>query len=626
MMCKAARWTFLVLMAALMCQSALSQTAGKITEVRVYQGQALVTRALEFEAKAGPQEVLVSELPELIVSDSLYAVGSEGVDIRAVRFRATATTEAPRPEVRALDDKIKKQQQDERRIASELGVLEARGKFLDSLEGFAAQKADAELRRGSLQPEALQATAKFIFDQRDEIAKKTLKLEGNKDALEETLTMLQRQRAELAGGEGKTQREAVVFVDAKKAGAAGLQLSYLVNGVGWSPAYSARLNDKRDRMALEYHAVVTQMSGEDWPEVQLTLSTSHPKMLAAAPILSPLRISLVASGKAAAIAGVQVYTEKQREFQQAIRGPQRAFGAAGPRGDRGDKGPVGPPGRQGMPSANEQFLAANVFAARLQNVELTAPDEVVRLSRAMGISTTEGLAVDYPIPGPISIQSRKDQQMFHIANLDLEADFNYVAVPLLTDYVYQCVECVNTSDYPLLAGPYNAYVAGAFSGRGDLSLVARGQGLDIGFGTETQLRVSRELEEKTTTTRGGNKIVQYTYRLRLHNYMDKAVKVRLWDRLPQAPNNQVTVTLSEPDPPLSEDPLYLATQRPRGLLRWDVEVPAKASGAKAHSFTYQFQIEFDKNFDIGELPANVAEAMEQEIRVLKQMRSGARKQ
>jgi hypothetical protein len=418
-----------------------------------------------------------------------------------------------------------------------------------------------------------------------------------------------------------------------------LKLSYLVNSVGWSPAYSARLNDKHDRLALEYQAVLTQMSGEHWPNVQLTLSTSYPRMLAAAPVLSPLRVSLVSAGEGqqAEVANADAYNEKRAALQQQLRsakGEPRDLGdrvAAGPRGERGPVGPQGPkgevgpaiPAQSGYAPAQDEAFAANLLAAQLQNVELTAPDDVVRLSRTSVVATSEGVAVEYPIPGRITIESRKDQQMFHIATLDLAATSYYSAVPLLTDYVYQSAECVNTSDYPLLPGPYNAYVGSAFAGRGDLPLVARGQGLTIGFGTESQLRASRELEDKTTTVRGGNNVVQYTYRLRLSNYMDKPVKVRLWDRLPQAPDDQVSITLTKPEPALSEDPVYLAQQKARGLLRWDVEVPANASGAKVHTFNYQFKVEFDKNYTIGEIQAGAKEAMRKDLEVMQRIQMAA---
>ncbi len=624
--------SLVALVLSLAAGSVCAQTAGTIVAVTVYQGQALVTREVRLEAKTGPQEFTVQQLPEMIVPDSLYATGGDGLTIRAVRYRASAVAEDVRPEVKAIDDQIKEKMRQQRKTESEIAVLQSRTGFLDNLEQFAADKATAEMDKGTLNPAALTETAEFIFTQRDEIATKTLELENTKETVAEELVVLQRQRAELAGPGSRTLREAVLFLDAAAAGPTSLRLSYLVAGVGWAPAYSARLNEARDLVALQYHALVTQMSGEDWPGVNLTLSTSNPDMRAAAPLLSPLQIALVAGGEAGGPEDAQAYAQAKQMLQQQMRAP-RSSGFRGEKGDKGDMGGMMGPG-MGMPGmgptppatqsgADEDIFDLNLLAARLQNTELTAPDEAVKTARILGAGRVEGMSVDYPIEGQISIESRRDQQMFHIATVDLTPQLVHTAVPLLTEYVYRSVECTNASDYPFLPGPYSAYLQGAFAGRGHLPLVAQGQGVTMGFGTETRLRASRELEEKTTTVRGGNKVVQYTYTLRLSNYMETPARVQLWDRIPKAPNNQVTVTLVEPNPALSQDPLYLAQHRPRGLLRWDLEVPAKASGADAFKLTYQLQIELDKNYDIGELPDTVAEDMRRDLDVMRSINEAA---
>ena len=617
----------------LVSQAAFAQVKGKIAEVTVYRGQAMVTRDVPFDAKAGPQEVVVSDLPELIASESLYATGTPTLSIRAVRYRTTAVKSEPRPEVRALDEQIKKKQQDLRRVESDEAGLQKRGQYLDSLEKFTATKVTDDMQKGTLNPAAVQSTAKFLFQQRDEISAKQLLLDTEKDTIQEAMQVLQRDRATLTGTDAnKTVREAVVFLEAAQAGAAHFTLSYLVNGVGWSPAYSARLNGPRDKIAVEYQAVVTQMSGEDWSDVKLTLSTSYPKMLASPPPLSPLRISLSSSGEGEAksdeaVSNAQAFNDRRRDLAEQIRGQgsNRSAGAPGPEGPMGNVGPPRPmrpaialPAQPGTSQAqDEEYVQANLLAAKLQNIELAAPDEVVRLSRSGGANVAEGLAVEYAIPGTVSLQSRRDQQMFPIATVNLDAKSYYTAAPLLSDYVYQAAEAVNNSEYPLLPGAYNAYLENAFAGGGNLGLVARGQSLTVGFGTETRLRASRELEEKTTDVRGGNKVLKYTYRLRLSNFTDKPVKVRVWDRLPQSPDEQVAVTMGKTDQPLSEDPLYTSVEKPRGLLRWDVEVPAGASGAKAFTFSYQFTLEFDKNRDIGALPARAAEDVRMELDALK---------
>ncbi|MBN1421710.1 MAG: mucoidy inhibitor MuiA family protein [Planctomycetes bacterium] len=597
--CMGGRWLSALAVVVIAAQAAAAQTPGKITEVRVYRGQALVTRAVEFDAQAGAQDVVITALPAAIVPSSLYASGDEGLSIRAVRYRQTAVEEEPRAEVREVEEKLETLAKETRRIESALAVLEKRNQYLDKLEQFVAPTAQVEMTKGVLDPEALTQLTEMMFNGREKIATEKLEAEERKAAIAEERKLLERKRAEFAAGETKVLREAVVFLEAARAGRAHLSLSYLVDGVGWSPAYTARLEDKRDRLVLEYHAVVTQTSGEDWPDVKLTLSTSNPTMLADAPILSPLWIGLAAGAKQQ-VKSARDFAEQLSTLNRAIRGSS-------------SRTRVQQRAQQEDQPAAQDFLGDNVTAAQLQNLELAAPDDVVGMSKGIAGGEDEGLAVDYPMPGRISLRSRRDQQMFRIASLDLSAKAYYVAVPLLSEYVYQAVEAVNSSDVPLLAGPYNAYLDGAFAGRGRLPLVARGQSLTIGFGTETRLRAARELEEKKTDIRGGNQVVRYTYRFRLQNFMSEAVEVRVWDRLPQAPDQQVTVTLLELKPGLSEDPLYVAQDRPRGLLRWDIEVPALASGAKAHAFSYGFQLEYDRNLTIGELPAQAVEKMKAEV-------------
>src|SRR5262249_55201828 len=54
----------------------------------------------------------------------------------------------------------------------------------------------------------------------------------------------------------------------------------------------------RDRVTVEYLASIQQMSGEDWGDVQTTLSTATPSLVAKAPVLNELAISLSKPGQA----------------------------------------------------------------------------------------------------------------------------------------------------------------------------------------------------------------------------------------------------------------------------------------------------------------------------------------
>jgi len=617
--------TLFLLACALLCSAgtALAQLPGTITSLTVYRGQALVTRHITTTLAAGDQEVVITQLPEQTLPTSLYATAEGGLTIRSVRFRSRAVTDEPRAEVQQLDAEITAAQSQLRRIDADTAVLKANADFLDKLAGFVTPTASMELSKGVLNPEALTKTSEFIFTQRATLSKQQLTLNEEKLGVTSQLDVLQRNRAKLMAGAGKTVREAVVFVTQEAAGPAAFNLSYLVNGADWTPAYAAYLKGDRSKLELAYHAVVTQASGEDWKDVKLTLSTTRPLMTAETPVISPMMVALSTAGGTPNFTDTRQYLNARNDLERQVKGSE---GLASQTPTQQSIGmpmfnmPPNPGLPAPAPTPENEVLNRNLLAARAQNLELAVSDEAVKLLGKTPTSTQEVLAVTYELPGKVSLASREDQQMFRITLLKLDATFYYTVVPLITNFVYQAVEARNAGATPLLPGPYSAYLDGQFAGRGNLPLVAAGQTLAIGFGTETQLRAARELTDKTTEIRGGNKLVKYTYRLRLSNFMDRSARVRVWDRYPQATDINVAIKLLKTEPGTSQDAFYVAEEAPRGLLRWDVDVPAGSVDTKTVNISYAFTMEYDKTFNVAEPTTTVTQQMEQEFNDLQLMR------
>ncbi|KKK68842.1 hypothetical protein LCGC14_2940010, partial [marine sediment metagenome] len=91
----------------------------------------------------------------------------------------------------------------------------------------------------------------------------------------------------------------------------------------------------------------------------------------------------------------------------------------------------------------------------------------------------------------------------------------------------------------------------------------------------------------------------FRYRLRLENYKQAPVNVRLLERIPASKTDDLAVTLTRTSLELSADGLYLRDDRPRGILRWNIQLPAGASGAKATDVVYTFQMKYAKNKHLG---------------------------
>jgi len=82
--------------------------------------------------------------------------------------------------------------------------------------------------------------------------------------------------------------------------------------------------------------------------------------------------------------------------------------------------------------------------------------------------------------------------------------------------------------------------------------------------------------------------------------------LQIWDRLPQAVNETLAVTLVSSTPEISKDPQYLREDRTHNLLRWDVVVDPKMNGENAFALQYEFKLELDKQMTIGTYEIEVA--------------------
>jgi uncharacterized protein (TIGR02231 family) len=552
---------------------------GAVVSVTLYRGQALVTRVVPVAARGkGAVHLVVSDLPERVRSDSLYASADKGTHVRAVRYRTRVVTEAPRAEVREIEKAIEAVNKETRKNAQEQNTLSAKLRYLDKLESFVASTAKVELSKGVLNADTLKTLTEFTFEQRTKLGERSLAVREAEQELREKLNELQRKRSLLTRGASRSEREAVVFLDKTEAGATRIRLSYVVDGASWSPAYNLRATTGKDRVEVEYDAVITQMSGEDWHEVELALSTASPSMTADAPMLAPLLVSLRPR-----MEGAELLARVRRQFSEASTQVRKHEQRRQKALDRGGQ--------------IEAQWWLNKAAHGFQVWELYVPEPLARVARDMTQREVSGLSVNYTLKGRQNVDSRQEQQIVRIADLSLPARFTAVAVPLLTEQVYRRATVTNNSELALLEGRGNVYLDGDFVGVGTLPVVASGQRFLAGFGVDAQLRTRRELVSKKERIQGANREVTYDYRLELDNYGEKERTVQLYDRIPYA-QEEIRVTELDGFNKLSEDEEYRRVFRPRGILRWDVPVPAKQAGPTAKTVVYSFKLEYDRNKDI----------------------------
>lgn len=620
---------------ALAASSAPLTLEGQVTAVTVYQGQALITRTVKLEGVEGLIEVVVTNLPESVLPASLYAEPGSGVTIRSVRYRVRPVEADVREEVRQLDAEIEATQDAMNEVAVQQKLLRDHIAYLQQLEQFTAVAANQELKSGVLDAGTLKDLTAFTFDQRGGIAKQELELAKRQRELQKQMDLLQRKRNTLSSGSARTVREAVVFANITDPEAPRLQLRYLVGNATWSPSYNLRATTKREEVLVEYNASIQQMSGEDWTDVAMTLSTASPSLIAQAPVLDPLvvklgRITSLTDDTPLAGAASSINAKSQLEAARRYLADQRGQGGANAAGEAPlaestydysrivgklkAPQPIPPHGAdleygQGdwatlqLRERELTDLRLNHITKQLQILDYNSARIERKPYDELPTLAGDGLSVSYQLASRMSLPSRSDRQLLQIAAHRMKGEFYHLALPVLTSSVFEEARLVNDSGQVLLAGPTSTFIGDEFVGRGELPTVAMGESFVVGLGVDSSLRTRRELVDREERIQGGNRLVDFTYVLSIENFGDEPVEVRLIDRMPTAGQADMKLTLLKSDKPVSDDQDFKQKGKKEGLLRWDVEVPAKATRTDRYDLKYTMQIEYDKQLSIVGLPA-----------------------
>ena len=553
-------------------------TESVIKNVTVYRSQARVVREFKVPASPDIQQFHIAGLPKQFIQDSAFTETDDNTNVRSLQVI---------PKIDEIDDDQLKAEledlQSKKNAADEsLKVIEQDMLTLEKLVSFSSGKVQQNIDRATLDVESITALAEFTMEKRRKLADELFKQQSEIKKLEKQIA--DKQKAVSKQIATTSAYGALVAVVSPNGG--WVRLTYDVTGASWSPKYkihASNLQAAEPKFEIQLAALIFQNSGEDWDDVALTLSTATPHGNVARPLLTPLRVEAVPTGQ---------------------NTPQGVVGQF-----RGTDG-------HAQSWMNDELVALNVElnskAGALQIDELTSSAEVQReiASDASVLASEES----YEIENEVSLPNIETAQTVAILNYDASGEYYRVVTPLLSSFAFREALLLNDTGQTLIAGPADVYQENKFVGRIYMPPTAAGQKVTVGFGTDRQVRTRRELLSRNDAIKGGNRQSSLKYRLVVSNFHDEAIKIRLLDRMPiAAKDNTITVTLSEQEVKrLSEDPLYQRMQRPTGILRWDLDIPAKRFGSEAFDHEYEFSVELDRQQKI--VGDSIVQRMQQDVR------------
>src|SRR5262249_14970656 len=163
-------------------------------------------------------------------------------------------------------------------------------------------------------------------------------------------------------------------------------------------------------------------SGEDWPGVEVVLSTAQPMLHSTPPELQSLQVTVVPKANSASA----IRSPDTAELEEQVRGLRT----------------------KALKDFNERKQASGVGlvdTALDQSWELFNPEAAMK--RGSALTVREGPTVAYHLEHKLTVPSRNDEQVLEVARLDLTPDYYYKAVPLLTSHVYRMADLTNKSNH-----------------------------------------------------------------------------------------------------------------------------------------------------------------------------------
>lgn len=540
-----------------------------IVAVTLYQGRAAVTRLVELDLQPGVYDLQFTDLPAAIVSQTLQARGTGPIKVLGVEFAQRPAAETPSPKLQELDRKIEQLQRDLAHVAELHKINAAQGTLIDQITVRMGNDATDAGGTEKLSIDALRQQIAFVAEQREKLMKTREELESRERDINNQLRIARAER-EALGASDKTQRLAVVTAAVTDPSPVAIELTYLVSEATWSPSYDIRAATDGSSASIEYNALLTQRSGEDWSDVRLTLSTAQPMLAANPPSLQPWFVDVVDATPARKPAPASTASEADARDQYRYEAD-------------GDK------------------LAAKRI---LDQAELQG--RIAGQAAADASVAGAGPSVTFLLPRTVTIKTNAaNQQTTRITTIDTQPKFIHVAVPALTQAVYIRGDLTNASAYQFLAGPAAIFVGQDYVGPTRLAAVAPQQEFDVHFGIDPAVKAERQLVTKKTSKTGlfgGGVRTAYDYRITIDNGAGKNLDLELWDRIPVSRNEKIKIETSDLSAPLAADAEYVEQLKPQGMLKWTLAISAAAGGKAAEVITYSLRVDHAADIEPTSLP------------------------
>ncbi|MGP8216648.1 MAG: DUF4139 domain-containing protein [Bacteroidia bacterium] len=529
-----------LLLASSFCnaQNTLDLTA-PVKKATVYLSGAVVTHEIEAQLPQGKTTVVFHGLPSYLDKESIQLSSTGDITILSVTAYEDYLSESKKNmKTKKWSDSINVLNDDMERLRNEIAIMDAGKSLLDNNRNTAGAN-------NGTNAATVKAMYDFYVHQVAHIDDSLMLMHKKERTIQNKLNRIHDEMLEWKSQADTLASDVEAIINSDHAQNLSFRLSYLTYSAGWTPIYDLRAKDIKHNCQLTYKANVYQHTGDDWTNIDLTLSTSNPEVSQTAPMLNPWYLA----------------------FQQRIEYHQNARFLGG--------APAAAANYNNLDELGEVSDSARAYTAN--NAYTSTP---------ISSTTNESqLAVEFHIDIPYTLPTDGKTHTVDVKKFDLPAIYRYQTTPKLKQDAYLMADIVHWQDLDLSPGEVNIYYAGAYVGKSYINAQSTTDTISFSMGMDKKIVVKRERVKELCSTKwiGANKTQVFAYSITLRNTHTDSLKMEVFDQVPVTTDKDIAVEVLDKSGAIQN----IET----GKLTWKVSL----APGESKKLTFSYSVKYPKD-------------------------------
>lgn len=486
----------LTLLAPFAANAAEIPTPSVITAATVFPTRADISRNAEVSLPQGKHTIVFDGLPAALDTKSLRISGTGAFSIGSIEIKELFSKDFVVEQERKLRGKIADLSDKRRFVESELTAAETGKTFLENMaKSNAVPQVSVNGKKDALSPDAWGKAWQSLQNGMKSLGRETIEKQIEIRKIDAELSALNKELRLLSDG-AKSAKQIRVNVEASAPAAAKLTVQYQIANASWKPTYEARLNTRNKTVEIMQYGTISQHTGEEWRNIDLTFSTARPVIGTVPPELETRWLNLDEPVKK--------------------RGKMLERGAAVYRNDSSFADTMD------EPSGTAEIAAA----------EFSGSD----------------FAGTFAVKGKANVPSDGSEHRFLVGGWSAKAEIYAQTVPAVQPAAYVMASTQLNAPAPLLPGTMSLFRDGAFIGDSEMNFLRPNAKLHLSFGQDDKILVKHTIADFEEDNGGrisrNNKITIRTAAA-VQNLHKEPLKIAVYDFLPVARNSDIAVKITK---------------------------------------------------------------------------------